>query len=205
MQISANSRWAIGLLGLAAVFMALVYVLPAVSASTEEAKGKCIKPQQKLVDGGENPSGHRWTITATVRNNGNCDSWLFESRFVPASKPAGSFSFAWRIPTGGHLSDGFTIGARDEVSNSERVFGGVVNSRVSRIAVQMSNGEPLVVRPKLPTRELRERFVWLRNIRYAMRFYPAGSHAIKATLYSVDGKVVDQLDPLEGEFVGPGV
>jgi hypothetical protein len=63
----------------------------------------------------------------------------------------------------------------------------------------------LAIKPKLPAKKLREKFVWLRNVHYAMRFYPAGSHAIKATLYSQDGKVVERLSSMEGAFTGPDV
>jgi hypothetical protein len=207
MRISAKTRWSLGLVGLAVAFLLAFYVLPAVSSSSEEASGsgKCIQPQQKLVDSGLNPSGDPWTVTASVRKNHGCDSWLFESKFVPAGKVPGSFAFGWGIPAGGHLSDGFTIGARDESSNSERVLGGMVGGRVARIVVQMSSGGPLTIQPKLPAKKLREKFVWLRNVRYAMRFYPAGSHATKVTLYTADGKVVERVSAIEGAFTGPSV
>lgn len=206
MTISAKTRWSLGLIGLAAAFLFVFYVLPAVSASSDSGgSGNCIQPQQQLIDRGLNPSGDPWTITATIRKNAGCANWLFGSKFVPAGKVRGSFSFGWGIPSGGHLSDAFTIDARDESSNSERVFGGAVGGRVTRIVVQMSNGGPLTIHPKLPARRLREKFVWLRNVRYAMSFYPAGAHATKVTLYSADGKVVERLSPIEGAFSGPGV
>ena len=88
---------------------------------------------------------------------------------------------------------------------SERVFGGAVGGVVTRIIVQMSSGRPLVIVAKLPSLRLRKEFVWLRNVRYVMKFYPAGRQAIKVTLYSANGEVVEQLTPLEGEFAGPGV
>ena len=207
MRISAKTRWALGLVSLAATFLFAVYVLPAFSASHGGASGsgKCSPPQKQLVERGLNPSGDPWTITAGVRNNSGCDSWLFVSKFVPAGKVRGSFAFGWGIPAGGHLSDSFTIGARDESSNSERVFGGMVGARVKRIVVQMSSGGSLAIRPTLPAKNLREKFVWLRNVRYVMRFYPAGSHATNVSLYSADGKVVERVSPIEGAFTGPGV
>lgn len=207
MGISAKTRWSLGLVGLAAAFLLAFYVLPAFSASAGEASGsgKCIQPQQKLVDSGLNPSGDPWTITATVRKNNGCENWLFGSKFVPTGKVPGSFTLAWGIPAGGHLSDSFTIGARDELANSERVFGGMVGGQVTRIVVQRSSGAPLTIQPKLPAKKLREKYVWLRNVRYAMRFYPAGSHATKVTLYSADGKVVERVSPIEGAFTGPGI
>lgn len=208
MQISAKTRWSLGLVGLAAAFLLASYGLPAISSSSSKemsGSGKCIQPQQQLVDRGLNPAGDPWTITASIRQNDGCDSWLLGSKFVPAGKVRGSFSFGWGIPSGGHLSDAFTIDARDESSNSERVFGGAVGGRVTRIVVQLSNGGPLTIRPELPAQRLRKKFVWLRNVRYAMRFYPAGSHATKVTLYSADGKVVEKLSPIEGAFAGPGV
>lgn len=207
MRISEKIRWSLGLVSLAVAFLFAVYVLPAFSASPETANGseQCVQKQEKLVDSGLNPSGDPWTIKATIRKNDGCDSWLFVSKFVPAGKVRGSFSFGWGIPAGGHLSNAFTIGAQDESSNSERVFAGAVGGRVTRIIVQMSSGGPLTIRPKLPAKRLREKFVWLRNVRYIMRFYPAGSYATKVTLYSADGKVVERLRPVEGEFSGPAV
>jgi hypothetical protein len=207
MRISSKTRWSLGLLALAAAFLLAFYVLPAFSASSDEARGSgnCIQPQQQLVNSGSNPSGDPWTITASVRKNDGCDSWLFVSRFLPAGKVRGSFAFGWGIPAGGHLSDSFTIGARDESSNSERVFGGMVGARVTRIVVEMSSGGSLTIHPALPAKKLREKFVWLRNVRYAMRFYPAGRHATKVTLYSRDGKVVERVGPIEGAFTGPNV
>jgi hypothetical protein len=69
----------------------------------------------------------------------------------------------------------------------------------------MSSGGSLTIRPALPAKKLREKFVWLRNVRYAMRFYPAGAHATKVTLYSADGRVVERVKSIEGAFTGPSV
>jgi hypothetical protein len=74
-----------------------------------------------------------------------------------------------------------------------------------RIVVQIGQWGVVDHSSNPPASKLRERFVWLRNVRYAMRFHPSGSHVTEVTLYSADGKVIDRLAPIEGAFTGPGV
>jgi hypothetical protein len=140
-----------------------------------------------------------------IGKNGSCDSWLLGMEFRPSGGLAGSATWRWGIPAGGHLSRAFTIDAQDGVAGVERAVFGTVGGRVRAVKIRMNKGEPLVVRPKLPPRQLRKQFVWLRNMRYFIRFYSAGHYANKVSLYSADGKLIEMLSAIEGEFSGPGV
>jgi hypothetical protein len=125
--------------------------------------------------------------------------------FRPSGGVAGSTSWRWGVPAGGHLSQAFTVDAQDEIAGSGRAFYGTVGGDVRTVKVQMSAGKPLVLHPKLPAQHLRKQFVWLRGMRYFMRFHPAGTHPKVVTLLDNGGKVIEKLTSLEGEFSGPGV
>jgi hypothetical protein len=125
--------------------------------------------------------------------------------FKPSGGVAGSTSWRWGVPAGGHLSQAFTVDAQDEVAGSGRAFYGTVGSSVRIVKVQMNGGKSLTLHPKLPAQHLRKRFVWLRGMRYFMRFHPAGVHPKVVTLLDSDGREIEKLTGLEGEFSGPGV
>lgn len=204
---SSKRQWSLALLGLAGAYFVLTYVLPAVQASPGDTSTSetCIRPQRHLVAQGQGPSGSPWTITGTISKNGGCDSWLIGMEFRPTGGVAGSTSWRWGVPAGGHLSQAFTVDAQDEVAGSGRAFYGTVGGSVPTVKVQMSDGKLLVLHPKLPAHHLRKQFVWLREMRYFMRFHSAGAQAKIVTLLGNDGRVIEKLTGLEGEFSGPGV
>jgi hypothetical protein len=64
----------------------------------------------------------------------------------------------------------------------------------------MSKEEHIVVHPKLPPPALRERFVWLRNVRYFVRYYPPGEHVRVARLLNAQGELIGVVRGSEGDF-----
>lgn len=202
---SSGTRWALLLLTFASVYFLVAYVLLADPATPqpESASGTCVKSQRQLIARGHSPAGAPWTVTGTIRNTGGCKYWLFGMEFVPAGKSAGSWRGAWAIPPRSRLSDRFTIGAWDEFEESERAFSGVSGARIRTVVVTTSNGERLTIHPKLPPDRLRRRFVWLRNVRYFMRYYPTGQHAKVARLFDSHGKLIHTVQGQEGGFTGP--
>jgi hypothetical protein len=204
MTKSFKKSWGVGLLLLAGAYFFIVYVLPVLPPSTEGASASegCIRPQRNLIAKGLNPDGKFWTVTATVRNNGGCDAWLLGFEFVPSGSSAGSWKGAWTIPAGGHLSKGFTISAQDDVEGTQRAFSGIAGVRAGAIAVSTSGGEEFTIHPKLPREQLRKRFVWLRNVKYFIRFYPPGQHVKIAKVLNSRGEVISRAAAFEGEFEG---
>jgi hypothetical protein len=163
---------------------------------------------------GDSPKGTPWTVIASIRGNGhNCSAWLLGFEFRPDQRPysrsfeaelgrqipmPGSFSWGWGIPAGGHLPDDFTISGQDEYEGSERVFAGAAGGSVKYITLTMSNGQHMVIHPRLPSRARRKRFVWLRNLRYFVSYYHLGSHVQKVTVRSANG--VSTIRGNEGAF-----
>lgn len=163
---------------------------------------------------GESAKGTPWTVTVSIRSNGrNCSSWLLGFEFHPDQKPysrrweaelsrkipmPGSFGWGWGIPAGGHLPSDFTMSGQDEYEGLERVFAGAAGGSVKSITLSMSSGKHVVIRPRLPSRTLRRRFVWLRNLRYFVSYYPLGSHVQKVTVRSASG--VSTVRGREGAF-----
>jgi hypothetical protein len=171
---------------LLAFLMSAVFGHVAIASSTFAAK-QCIHPQKHLIAAGKNPNGKRWTVTGSVHNNDSCQSWLFSMDFRPSGTLKGSSRWGWRIPAGGHLSPKFTMNAQDESAGSSRVFYGSVGNRVKTIDLTTSTEKHIIVHPKLPPLALRERFVWLRNVRYVVRYYPPGEQVRAARLLNAQG------------------
>jgi len=92
------------------------------------------------------------------------------------------------------------MNAQDESAGSGRAFYGAVGARVKAIELTMNNEEHIVVHPKLPPLDLRERFVWLRNVRYVVRYYPSGEHVRVARLFNARGGLIDVVRGSEGNF-----
>jgi hypothetical protein len=154
---------------------------------------------------GKSTNGIPWTVMVSIRKNGrNCSAWLLGFEFRPDRKPyshgweaeaersrkipmPGSFSWSWGIPTGGHLPNDFVIGARDDYEGSERVFAGAASGSVKSITLTMSSGKHMVIHSQPPSQTLRQRFVWLRNLRYFVSYYHLGSHVQKVTVRSSRG------------------
>ena len=163
---------------------------------------------------GKGAKGTPWTVAGSIRGNGGkCSSWLLGFEFRPDQKPysrrweaeinrkipmPGSFGWRWGIPAGGHLPNDFVISGQDEYEGSERVFAGAAGGSVKYIALAMSNGQHMVIHPRLPSRVLRRRFVWLRNLRYFVSYYHLGSHVRKVTVRSANG--VSTIRGNEGAF-----
>jgi hypothetical protein len=111
--------------------------------------------------------------------------------FIPSGTRAGSWAWGHRIKKGGHLADGFGIVGEDAVSDAGRVFSGIVGGRTRTVAVTLSDGKHITIHPKLPSLRQRDRYAWLHNLRYFVRFYPTGGRAKVVKLLDAQGKVLE--------------
>lgn len=200
---SSRMRWSFLLLALAGAYFLFGYVLhanPEPLQAERAAAESCIRPQLRVLSEERGHHGKRWRVKASVRNNGGCDAWLFAVEFFPSWTYAGSWRGAWGIPAGGHLSNGFTISARDEVEKTDRAFSGVTGARVKSVIMTTNSGQHYTISPRLPDKRLRRHFVWLRNMRYFIRYYPAGQSAKTVRLLDSNGKLISLIRAQEGEF-----
>lgn len=202
----ARSSWrvGVGLFLLATIFLAGAYVVPSLSSSAGEdgRDSGCVDPTRVSVDHGRRANGNRWNVDSSVRNNGSCAHWLLGMHFSPIGTVQGSWKGAWDIPSKGHLSRSFTVSAQDESAGAERVISGVTGSRIRTVIVTTNSGNRVTLHPRLPSRDLRSRFVWLRGLRYFVRFYPTGQHAKAAVLKDAQGRVVSTVPAFEGTLEG---
>lgn len=173
-------------------------------AQSEQASPTCRARQQ--VAQGNSPGGTPWAVTVSIRSNGGgCSAWLLGFEFRPDRSSElsklelelsrhhvmpGGFRWGWNVPAGGHLPNDFAISGQDEYEASERVFAGAAGGSVRSITLMLSNRRRVVLHPKLPNRALRQKFVWLRNLRYVVWYYPRGSHVQKVTVRKPGGVVV---------------
>lgn len=187
-----------------ALYFVLVVLGASLTLPVTPVFGTCIHRQHQLIAQGPSPSGKRWTVTSTVHNNVGCHSWFLELDIRPNGTARGSSAWGWSIPVGGHLSSRFTIDAQDDIGDASRTFYGVVGARVRAISLQKTNGEILTIHPRLPPAGLRKRFVWLRDLRYFVRYYPRGPRGKVARLLDSRGRLIARVHGQEGGFAGLG-
>lgn len=170
--------------------MALCLTMTMASANVTRDRS-CIKPQQHGLASGPTPTGRTWKVSARIRPESACRSWFLQVNFIPSGTHAGSWAWGHRIEKGGHLADGFGIVGDDTVSEVGRVFSGIVGGRTKTVAVTLSNGKHITIHPKLPSPRQRDRYAWLHNLRYFVRFYSAGGRAKVVKLLDAQGKVLE--------------
>lgn len=148
---------------------------------------------------GTSPSGHDWTVTATIGNNGSCREWLFGMDF----ELEGATNWGWGtgIPAGGHLGRGFYIEASDDLleDGSYRVFSGNVPGEVAKVLITLSNNKHLEIRPKAPPERLRRK-AWLHNVRYFVAYYPPEGFVTGVATFSASGQLLYRDKTFEGLF-----
>jgi hypothetical protein len=185
--------------------------LPAVSlfVATQRAGAggpvqRCVKPTRAAVGTGTVPGGARWSVRASIGNEEQCHAWMLGIQFRPYGQDAGSWRGSWRVPVGGHLANGFTIDAFDEPFATKGVVSGVVGGHVTTILLVMTSGKRYAITPKLPSRSVRHKHRWLRQLRYFMFFYRPGQRVVGAKLLGPKGEVIFRTsDHVEGEIKGP--
>ena len=180
---------------------ASVFALGATVATGTNAPRRCVRPQNLALASETGPQGSRWNVAASIANISGCKAWLLGFEFRPLGIRKGSWRGAWAIPPGGHLSKDFEVGARDERAGSARAVSGVVGGDVRSVEVITGRGTRFVVHPRRPSAALRRTDVWLRNVRYFLRFYSKKSPAQKLLLRDRAGRAVASVHGAEGEFV----
>lgn len=171
--------------------------------SSDKRAGQCIEPVDQRVAEGISPSGSRWTYDGTIKTNGSCERWLLGAEFAPFGPHEQGWGGGIDIEARGSLSPDFALMAHDLPGPSQRAISGITGSRMREVLVWLGNGEEIVIRPHLVPKALGQRFVWLRNLRYFVRFYPEGSHVTKVRVRDATGKVTFSGGGVFGSFESP--
>lgn len=158
--------------------------------SAPMAAAQCIERHSVSIASGLSPTGETWSVEGTIGNNGSCRGWLFGMDFqIPR---AVNWGWGTEIPAGGHLSRRFTIDASDDLleDGSYRVVSGSVGGKVARLVATLSSGKKVAIEPKSVPTQLRNRNVWLRNVRYFVQYYPPTGFVSSISLFSASGRLL---------------
>ena len=181
--------------GLLACFLLASVLNVRLWAQSDQKVSTC--EHRQSIAHGNSPNGIPWTVVVSIHNNGhNCSAWLLGFEFRPDRKP---YSHNWEAEAGGHLLNDFMISARDDYEGSERVFAGAAGGSVKSITLTMSNGKHVAIRPRRPSQALRQRFVWLQNLRYFVSYYRLRSHVQKVTVRSSSGVYTVRKNEVTGD------
>lgn len=182
-----------------------VIVLQACSSSSgsSSGNGECIEPAQHLVAKERREAGGLWRMTATIRNNGSCDFWLLGIKAAPFGGRGPTWKGGWGIPAGGSLSSTFPISGQDLAGDGERSFSGITGGAIREIEVTTSDGGAFIIHPKLVEKRLRKRYVWLRHLRYFVRYSPLARSVMYVRVRNATGKVVYKGRGVNGVFESP--
>lgn len=201
---NAKQGWGAAMFLAAGVFLLAVYILPALANESSSSSSSCATDvDRRPIANGRNPGGRTWRVTASIQGTKSCETSLLGWQFFPSGEARGSWSGRWSIPTGGHLSSGSTISARDEFADASRAFSGIVGGAVTTVVIVMRDGNKRRLRPQVPPRTLTKNLSWLRNTRYFMHFYPAEDRVQRVRLLDSEGNLEYSTTGQEGSFEGP--
>jgi hypothetical protein len=178
----------------------LLLLLPVVAAVLVLAPSAqaCIKRHQVPIAKGTSPSGRPWAVDGSIGDNGGCREWLFGMDF----ELQGAIDWGWStgIPVGGNLGRHVAVDASDDLllDGSDRVFSGTVGGEVAKVLVTLNNNKHLVIRPRLPRRKLRRDVVWLRNVKYFVRYYRPEGFVTGVATFSRSGLLLYRDRSFEG-------
>jgi hypothetical protein len=96
---------------------------------------------------------------------------------------------------------GLSVGSGSEVDPyPESDLSGFVTRRATTLLVAMSEGAPLVIRPRLAPAELRRRWPWLGRLRLFDAFFPAGPVPLHVAACDRDGNLLAGANSKLGSF-----
>jgi hypothetical protein len=186
-------QWLFRHLGIAILAAATVLGGAVLAIGATNQKGAtapdCIHSKPQKVSSGIGPKGIPWGIRATVKPNDSCKSWLLSVSFLPFAKKGPSWRSGIGIEKGGILPSDFAVRAQDIEGPAASAFSGLTGSSMRKIIVRTGDGDSWAIRPRPVSRTLQSHFVWLRGLRYFMRFYPLGAHVTSIVVKDSRGKV----------------
>lgn len=182
----------------AIIVLGLVVGLQLVMGSASAA---CTKPHKHPIGNGPIPSGGAWSVTATIKNNGSCKSWLFGIDFDLGE--FGNAGTGTGIPPGGHVPrEYFTLSASvvPNMAGTEDVLYGYTGIEGARLVATTKDGGRFTVIPQLVPEPLRAKVDWLRPFRFFVYFFPAESPIEQISVFTSGGRLVYRTKSYHGEF-----
>jgi hypothetical protein len=201
-SLRSSNLMAVGIV--ASVIVVALAVTGAPHADGRSGVAQCVKSKRLLLERGHDRAGERWEVAASIRANAGCATWLLKLEISPSGTRAGTWRWGRAIQPAGSLPASFSIAASDEVARVGRAFSGMTSGAVRSVVLHTKEGRALVIHPKRPPIGLRRRYVWLRNVKYFVRFFPRHDHARVAEGYGARHARLFKVLGSEGAFEGSG-
>jgi hypothetical protein len=144
-----------------------------------------------VVAHGSSLHGVPWRIKAVVPRDSGPDQAMFEFS-VGKSPEGGYFSSIPRPIPRALVLTASRGGDFDEFPESD--ISGIAAARVTRLEVEMADGQVLETEPLRAPERFRSRFHWLRALRFYDVFFPDDQEPVQVTALDAQGHVLERLD-----------
>lgn len=186
---------------LAGPILLLAVLMTAVLGTGASSACGCGEFKGFVVARGESLYGVPWRIEAshphTDASGRRGVEFAFE--FDPPASPESGYFKGMNLPISKRLV--FSANAGSEVDPyPEGDVSGVTGSRAATLRVAMSDGGELLIEPQLASPRLRERFPWLRRLRFFDYFFAAGPQPVRITAFDSTGSVLAASSSRRGSF-----
>jgi hypothetical protein len=171
----------------------LLLAVAAAAMVLAQPAGACIKRHEVPIAKGASPTDYHWSLRGSIGpNGGGCRDWLFGMNFN--LEGVASWGSSTGIPPGGSYGRHPEVDASDYLlpDGSDRVFIGFVGGEVTKVLLTLSDNKHLVIHPKLPRAKLRSHVVWLRNVRYFVRYYRPEGFVTGVASFDRSGRLVSR-------------
>jgi hypothetical protein len=150
-----------------------------------------------VVAHGSSLYGAPWRIKSILPRDSGPGYAMFEFSVAAGGESGYSTSIPRPIPRAFVLtaSRGSDV---DEFPEGD--ISGITAGRVARLQVEMADGQLLEAEPLRAPERFRNRFHWLRGLRFYNLFFPADREPVRVTARDAQGKVLDRLDWRRGAF-----
>jgi len=144
-----------------------------------------------VVAHGSSLYGAHWRIKAILPRDAGPHSAMFEFS-IDTGNESGYFTTLPR-PVPRVLVLTATKGS-DIDKFPEADISGIAAGRVTRLQVEMADGQVLESEPARAPERFRNRFHWLRGLRFYDVFFPEDQEPVQVTAFDAQGKVLERLD-----------
>ena len=144
-----------------------------------------------VVAHGSSLYGAPWRIKAVVPRDSGPDQAMFE--FSVGKSPDGGYFSSLPRPVPKALVLTASPGSEiDEFPESD--VSGITAGQVTRLEVEMDDGHVLETEPLRAPARFRNRFHWLRALRFYDVFFPDSEEPVQVTALDAQGHVLERLD-----------
>jgi len=175
----------VSLLALAVVAAAAFFVPGGASACG------CGEFRGVVVAHGSSLYGAPWRIKAILPRDSGPEYAMFGFSIAEGGESGYFTSMPRPIPRAFVLTASRGSGV-DEFPEAD--VSGITAGRVTRLQVELDDGQALETEPLRAPERFRNRFHWLRGLRFYDLFFPEDQEPIRVTALDAQGKVLEELD-----------